>query len=195
MRFGRLTVDESEKQKRGRKVKWRAQCDCGNVLEIRADSLKNGHTQSCGCLHRDVVRTMQGLSDHPLFAVWKGMLARCARDIPTQDNFDYYGGRGITVCKKWAESFEAFVADVGKRPSPDHQIDRKENNGNYEPGNVFWATRKQQGRNKRNNVIVEVHGRSMCLVEAVELLNLPYQRVHLRLRRGWPAERALELVA
>lgn len=192
-RYGRLSVDADD-QTRGRKAKWRATCDCGNVVYVRADGLKNGHTQSCGCLRLDAIKSQNGLSKHPLFVIWCGMVARCTRPGPNQHNFSYYGGRGISVCERWLRSFENFLADVPPRPSDDHQIERIDNNGNYEPGNVCWATRKEQGRNKRNNVIVEVDGRKMCLSEAAELCGLPYQRVHLRMRRGWSAERALEII-
>ena len=123
------------------------------------------------------------------------MIARCYRQTETQDNFSYYGGRGIRVCDRWVQSFANFLDDVPPRPSKDHQLERIDNNGHYEPNNVRWATRFEQGRNRRNNVIVEVRGRKMCLVEAVEMYGLPYQRVHLRLRRGWSIERALEIAA
>jgi len=192
LRFGRLVVTAGA-PKRGRKIYWLAKCDCGAELEVRADSLRNGHTQSCGCKRIDAVSTQGGLSDHPLFSVWKDMVARCTRPSPTQDNFSYYGGRGIRVCERWLHSFENFLADLPPRPSEQHQLERMQNSGNYEPGNVGWATRTEQGRNKRNNVIVEVRGRSMCLAEAAELLGLPYKRVHLRLKRGWSAARALDL--
>ncbi len=196
LRFGKLTVLALAPRRDGsRKIYWSAICDCAKEIAVRADSLRNGHTTSCGCRQREACSTLNGLSRHPLFAVWNGMIARCTKDQASQQNFSYYGGRGIKVCDRWMQSFEAFIADVPERPSADHQLERMDNNGNYEPGNITWATRKEQGRNRRNNVIVNVHGRAMCLVEAVELLGLPYQRVHLRLRRGWTVERPLELAA
>jgi hypothetical protein len=121
------------------------------------------------------------------------MISRCTRPGRRQDNFKHYGGRGIKVCERWRKSFAAFLEDVPPRPSIFHTLERENNSGHYEPGNVTWATRKQQGRNMRSNVIVTVRGEKMCLIEATEKYGIPYKRVHLRLSRGWNIERALEL--
>ncbi len=109
----------------------------------------------------------------------------------TAKSAERYIGR-ITVCPAWMDDFDAFLRDVGPRPSPEHSIDRIDNDGNYEPGNVRWATDEQQNRNKSDNVIVAWRGRQMPLVEAVELSCLPYQTVWYRIKRaGWSIDKAL----
>lgn len=99
-------------------------------------------------------RKKVGLTPRPdLYGIWAQMRARC--NYPKHKFFAYYGGRGISVCDRWCESFAAFAADVGPRPSPRHSLDRKNNDGNYEPGNVRWATDIEQARNKRNSKLSE----------------------------------------
>jgi hypothetical protein len=114
------------------------------------------------------------------------MKRRCA-DLNDAD----YGGRGIRVCDRWMV-FKNFLDDMGLRPSSEHSIDRfPDKNGNYEPSNCRWATREQQQRNLRNNVVVEFRGVRMLLIEAVEMVGTPYGRVYRRLSKGWPVDRAL----
>lgn len=119
--------------------------------------------------------------------VWRGMLDRCNNEKST--SYVNYGGRGIRVCPEWEASYEAFLASVGPRPSPSHTLDRIDNDGNYEPGNVRWATPSQQARNKRNTVWVEIDGQKMALVDAAEKLGLSPVTVDNRIRRGMPPER------
>lgn len=105
--------------------------------------------------------------------------------------YRYYGGRGITVCDRWRQSFESFLADVGPAPSQKHTIDRHPNKaGNYEPGNVRWALQIQQNRNKSSNRMVTFKGEKMCLTEACEKAGVSYVMVKKRLRRGWDEQRA-----
>jgi hypothetical protein len=92
-------------------------------------------------------RETHGLTDHPLYPTWGGMVQRCTN--PNNDNYARYGGRGIQVCGRWRVSFAAFLADVGERPSPKHSLDRRDTNGHYEPGNIRWATKLEQGKNTR----------------------------------------------
>ena len=130
-------------------------CECSGTLVVSASKLRSGHTRSCGCLlsesgakcgrekatHGESKKTAE-------YRIWTGMKTRCFN--PNIKAFKYYGGRGITVCDRWRNSFPAFLEDVGRRPSDLHSIDRWPNNdGNYEPGNVRWATWSEQNRNKR----------------------------------------------
>jgi len=117
------------------------------------------------------------------------MIQRCTNS--NRDDYKHYGGRGIKVCERWRKSFAAFLADMGERPGPDYSLDRKENDGNYEPDNVRWATQAKQGRNRRSNKMVLYGGRRMPLVEACEIAGIKYDNVRTRLRLGWTVERAL----
>lgn len=128
---------------------------------------------------------------HPLYQLYYSMRTRCTN--PNAPNFRFYGGRGIGICRRWLESFESFVADMGERPSKQHTLDRINNDGDYEPGNCRWANVYEQNRNRKDNTRVVYRGKEMILVEAVELAGVVgYDRVCQRLASGWPLERALE---
>lgn len=163
-RFGRLVAMSGEMTPRdakgNRKSHWLCKCDCGNESKVVTNNLKNGHTRSCGCLVGDTTREMRfvhGMSKRAEraaeYGVWSGINTRCFNK--NSHSFHHYGGRGITVCDRWRNSFTAFLEDMGPRPSPQHSIDRWPNNdGNYEPGNCRWATRVEQVRNRRVSVIL-----------------------------------------
>lgn len=124
-----------------------------------------------------------GLYRLPEFGVWMSMRSRCSN----ADDPDY-GGRGIRVCDRWEDSFENFLADMGPRPSPKHSIDRIDVNGNYEPGNVRWATAIEQQRNRRNTVRVLVAGRTVSLCDLSEETGLPMSTLRRRYRSGWSGD-------
>lgn len=125
---------------------------------------------------------------HPLYEVWRGMMARCYR--PRAHGYANYGGRGIVVCLRWHD-FWLFVEDIPLRPSREFSLDRKDNNGNYEPGNVRWATRKQQARNTRFNRKLAFDGKTQTLEEWALELGFAKSTLFNRLRRGWSDERTL----
>lgn len=125
-------------------------CDCGVETEIARGSVLNGLTTSCGCVRKDTLRKIarkHGMSKSPEHMTWCHIKSRCFD--PKNKSYERYGGRGITMCKEWNDSFELFFAHVGKKPSPQHSIDRINNEGNYEPGNVRWATALEQNNNRR----------------------------------------------
>lgn len=126
----------------------------------------------------------------PEYNAWASMKSRCYNS--TAQNFMDYGGRGIKVCEKWRDSFEAFISDMGKRPSKRHSLDRVDYNGNYEPGNCRWATSHQQCNNKRNNRYFDLPfvGR-VTLTEAARLWGKDVVLVRSRIKRGWSIQRAL----
>lgn len=142
-RFGRLTVIGEPRRRDGNSYS-PVRCDCGVEKEIRTCSL-GASANSCGCLRKEDssarFRT-HGLRETSEYRIWHGMKWRC-RNHPS------YVGRGIKVCDRWRDSFEDFLADVGRRPTPKHTLDRLDNDGNYEPGNVAWRTYAEQNRNRR----------------------------------------------
>ena len=164
-------------------------CDCGNLFEVAWSAIQSGGTQSCGCLNMEMCaqrpRT-HGLRKSSEYAIWQQILNRCRNS--NLRNFSSYGGRGIRVCERWLK-FENFYADMGPRPTPQHSIDRIDNDGNYEPDNCRWSTRKEQCRNTRRNRLVTFRGETMCIAELCERLSLENDKVRQRLNRGWSIER------
>lgn len=123
------------------------------------------------------------VKDLPEYRVWAGMKSRCSNQ--NDDNYPNYGGRGVTVCERWVQSFEDFLADMGPRPSMDHSLDRyPDNNGNYEPGNCRWATSKEQSNNRRSSRFIVVKGETMTVAEAAEKAGINYLTFIDRVNRG-----------
>lgn len=151
-KFGRLTV-LSRAPNRGRYAVWNCRCDCGTVKEVRATSLTMGTTSSCGCLQKERV-TRHGLTQSPEYRTWAGMKERCSS--PKSISWKNYGARGISVYEGWHNNFMAFYRHIGPRPSDQYSIERINNDGNYEPGNVKWATRLEQVANTRERVLRQV---------------------------------------
>jgi hypothetical protein len=143
-RFGRLVVPAYAGGE-----KWFCVCDCGVRVVVRGDRLREGKTKSCSCLRRELLKaraTKHGMSRSREYRSWTSMKSRCFD--PRATGFEFYGGRGILVCERWANSFEEFFADMGTRPAG-RSLDRINPNGNYGPGNCRWADTKQQAQNRR----------------------------------------------
>lgn len=130
-----------------------------------------------------------GLCRSPEYTAWQKMIQRC--EDADGDHFDRYGGRGIRVCARWRDDFRAFLADMGPRPTSMHSIDRSNREGNYEPGNCRWATRKEQARNKSSNRQITAFGETLCLAAWAERFGLPRKTISDRLKLEWTPERAV----
>jgi len=184
--FGRLTVIAGPTHKRGRTA-WMCLCSCSkrNSFIVCSKELKMGQSTSCGCikdeLHRVRLAT-HGMSETPEYRAWQLIKNRCGN--PKAREYLYYGGRGIKLYDAWQTSFVLFHTHLGPRPSPLHSVDRHPDmNGDYAPGNVRWATSKEQNRNRRNNVLIVVGGRTITLAQAAEEAGLPYGLVYRRFVR------------
>ncbi len=123
----------------------------------------------------------------PEYVAWSHMKKRCID--PSHPNWRHYGGRGIGVCDRWL-SFENFLADMGRRPSPGHSLDRLDNDKSYGPDNCTWSTREKQARNRRTSRMVMFRGETRSLADWCEMLRVPYKRVESRIRLGWGLEAA-----
>lgn len=195
-KFGRWTVLGSPFSvpdgRGGRDTFVVATCDCGRTNVRQQWSLRKGGSRSCGCLAADACRT-HGLRDSRLYGVWSGIIGRTTRESSTR-SWSRYGGRGIRVCKEWL-SFAPFMKwalahgyDMGL------QIDRRDNDGDYEPGNCRWVTRSDQGRNKTNNRVIAAFGEEKLLCEWVEDVRcvVPYATLWRRLTVfRWEPEKAI----
>lgn len=200
-RFGRLTVvSRSDRKGAGWHFWWNCICDCGGKKQVSDNKLKQGDVRSCGCLRRETSSVIgktnrtHGEAVHGSetveFQTWQGIISRTTN--PNDPRWRYYGAQGVTVDQRWKESYEAFLADVGRRPSDDHSIDRYPDPfGNYEPNNVRWATAKEQARNRRGNQLLTINGETHCWAEWEEIRHLPRRIIAKRVSQGWPLNERL----
>jgi hypothetical protein len=192
-KFGRLDVIEQAGRERWGNTLWLCRCKCGNVTMVTGSHLRSGNTQSCGCLNNEIItkhghRTKNEKSK--TYESWAKIIQRCTNT----NNKDYhrYGGRGITICAGWLESFENFLKDMGKSPTKDHSINRIDNDKGYYKENCEWATSEKQARNRRNNLFVTHDGNTRLLIELCEEYNMPYRVVWERIYKlDWSTEKSL----
>lgn len=171
-------------------------CECGNITKARWVMLRNWETKSCGCLTRKQAKintdqTTHGLSKHPLYSIWGGMKQRCYEE--QNKRYDRYGGRGIIICEEWVYDFKAFYDWAiynGWRKGL--TIERKDNDGDYEPSNCKWATTKEQCGNRVTSIRITYKGETMCLTGMCEKYGLSYCVMRKRIKdKGLSFEDAL----
>lgn len=169
-RFSQLLVIGRAPDRGKKNVRWFCQCDCGNIVSVVGTSLRIGETKSCGCLRtksHEPRHFVHGESAGGIrskeYYTWASLRSRCLRR--TDHGFRHYGGRGITVCDRWKDNFKNFLSDMGRAPSPQHSIDRIDNDGPYSPGNCRWTTAAVQSRNRSNNRFIEYGGEKLTVTD------------------------------
>ena len=175
----------------GRKTTaFKCRCQCGKIAVVCSQHLREGRSKSCGCQRPGGLKT-HGRSKTAEHQIWSQMKARCLNQRSA--NWPSYGGRGITICDEWRNSFEQFMSDMGPRPSKRHSVDRIDNGRGYSPDNCRWATLTQQARNTRSNRMIEYGGCSRPLAEWAELLPICIEASALSHRLDklkWPVAKA-----
>jgi hypothetical protein len=192
--FGRLTVTERNGSDLRNCALWVCKCICGEVKTVRGQSLMKGHTKSCGCLSKEYRKQPKGKSTHglsktPEYKTWIAIKNRCLNK--NGQDYERYGGRGISISEDWMNSFDAFYRDMGKKPSSKHSIDRIDNDLGYSKENCRWATQSDQCRNRSSNLLFVVNGVEKSLVAHCEDAGIGYSAVRLRLKKGMSIEAAL----
>lgn len=189
-KFNKLTVLEFSHVSQKREACWKCQCECGNVCIATTTDLRKGHKKSCGCLKNEKSYRnsyKHGLSKTPLYSIWLSMKDRCLNE--NNKYFNNYGSRGITVCDEWKDDFMNFYNwAIANGYSDNLSIDRIDVNGNYEPSNCRWATKKEQQNNKRDNVLITYKGKTKTLQEWADETGISRNTLMKRKRSGWNDE-------
>lgn len=176
-----------------------AKCECGAVARVTKRHLFTGRSKSCGCFRREntiKMSTKHGMAGNKLYYVWANMVGRGSS--PTRPEYKNYLGRGITVCDRWRfgeggkSGFSCFYEDMGDRPSPMHQIDRRDNDKGYFKGNCRWVTVSENNRNRRSTKLIEYKGKTMCMKTWCEELGIieHYRTIRRRIAEGWETHEA-----
>ena len=182
--FGHLTVIDGPLPKN--KSAYVCRCECGRKKTVRGVALRHGQMKSCGCSFKTARPTTSkygqaGEWNKPEYKIWLGLKARCLN--PKNCNWARYGGKGIRLCERWALSYRNFLADMGRKPTPKHSIDRLDYNGHYSPDNCRWATRIEQQNNRTDNRWIQFNGQTHTIAGWARTFNIPYTRFSNHLRR------------
>lgn len=186
---GKISVVSFHGTNKG-KAYWNCKCLCGREFVVWMGELISYHRTSCGKCKKESAKKTHGRTPVYMYRIWCGMKGRCSNK--KNQAYNDYGGRGIVVCERWRNSYTNFLIDMGDRPSRLHTLDRKDNNGNYEPGNCRWATKAEQANNRRSSRIIEYKGKKQVLRVWCTELGLPFNRMNTRMSYGWTIERVFE---
>ncbi|KKL81442.1 hypothetical protein LCGC14_1994720 [marine sediment metagenome] len=189
-KFNRLTVLAIGKIPKTFRYYAVCKCDCGNekIWKVRLDGMRDGNIRSCGCLQIESA-VKHGNWDHHLYPMWSHMMSRCYNE--KDKRYEYYGGRGIQVCEEWHD-LNNFIADISKIYKKGLQIDRIDNDGNYEPSNCRFSTPTEQSRNRSSNIKITHNGKTLCLMEWSEVTGICYGTLWDRIKvLNWSPSKAL----
>lgn len=193
-RFGRLVASAYVPKNGKGKGKWLCKCDCGGTTRTAASDLKSGKSESCGCLKNEQLikrRKTHGMSRSGEHYSWTAMKHRCLN--PNAQEYARYGGRGITIDPRWVNSFETFLEDMGMRPTPQHTLERIDNDKGYSKDNCKWATRLEQSRNRSSTLRYMYNGKEVPLREIAEKHGISFGMLLQRLtKQGLTLQEALE---
>lgn len=191
LKFGMLTIIRRRPDlTKGFSTVVECLCDCGIVTYPLLGNVRRALTTSCGCVHKQTV-TKHGFSYIPEYSIWKSMIRRCYNK--NDDNYPYYGGRGIRLSNEWLLNFEIFYKDMGPRPEPafDYSIERIDNDLGYSKENCRWATQKEQANNRRSNLHYNYQGKTLNLSDWCNELGLRHKTIYYRISKGMSFEDAI----
>lgn len=178
-------------------IAWECVCMCGKTIRVTTNHLRFSRVKSCGCWYKEsraTVHSTHGMAGAvkgkaPEYKAWISLRERC--NNPNFIGFKNYGGRGIRVCGRWND-FTAFLSDMGPKPGPEYSVEREDVNGNYEPSNCSWATRREQSRNTTRNHFISAFGITKVLSDWAAQTGLSRAAIRKRIERGIPPEQALQ---
>lgn len=191
-----LTVIKREGSDKNKHPRWLCRCKCGNEVIVAGSDLRQKRIKSCGCWRKERMSELNKAHGHrseKIYNIWSRMKQRCIN--PKAPNYSNYGGRGIIVCQRWISSFEMFYEDVSKLAhfgEKGYSLNRIDNDGNYEPGNVEWSTQTEQANNRRTNHLISYNGETHTIAEWAKVKQIKKNTLLQRIYRGWPIEKALE---
>ena len=184
LRYARLTVIAELPDGPNYRRMALCRCDCGKEIEVIFQNVRRGFTKSCGCTrYSDLAAKLfkhGGRKVHPEYGPYSSMMTRCYN--AKYKLFHRYGGRGIEVCERWRNSFLDFLADMGPKPTPEHSLERKDNDGNYEPGNCVWIPMVEQSRNSSQNVRITYDGRTQILADWARETGIKERTIQFRIK-------------
>lgn len=196
--FGRWTVLSETPKPEGSKPtmqsQWRCQCSCGKIKErVQYGGLVSGRSKSCGCYRSELLTlpagTARSQKNNPTYRSWVNMKTRCFN--LNHPSSKYYGQRGISVCPEWLTDYDRFLADMGKRPSPQHTLERIDSDGNYSKDNCCWAKRLAQSNNRRSSYAIPWKGQILTLIQICRKENVDYHTLRNRVAAGNPLEESV----